>query len=187
MHEQLRKIGYELRGALDRAQQLVATTLVGDWGQRPEEGSWSVGECFAHLNMTSEATLPHIRSAMDRLEPRRGNAPGRYRRDVLGWIIWRSQAEGMRIRTKTSPAFVPGGAATPTAALERFEDLQRELLELVNRADGLPLTAVKIQSAFNAKVRYNVFSALSILSVHHHRHLGQAERAAAAVVERKGG
>jgi hypothetical protein len=67
---------------------------------------------------------------------------------------------------------------------------QRTKLNEVNwqvRADGLPLTAVKIQSAFNAKVRYNVFSALSILSVHQHRHLGQAERAAAAVVERKDG
>ncbi len=100
-------------------------------------------------------------------------------------MIWRSPAEGMRIRTKTSPPFVPGGAETPTAALDRFEELQRELLDLVNRSNGLPLTDVKIQSAFNAKVRYNVFSALSIFSVHQHRHLGQAERA--EVVERKGG
>jgi hypothetical protein len=184
MNRQLEELDAELHAALDRARHLAATTPGEEWGRRPEESSWSAGECVAHLNLTSEASLPLIREALDRLEARRGSAPARYRRDLLGWMIWKSQKDGVKMRTKTSAAFVPGGAATPDADLGRFEELQRELLELVAQADGLPLTAVRIRSAFNAKARYNVFSALSILAVHQHRHLGQAERAAATVARR---
>jgi hypothetical protein len=187
MNQQLEDLDEDLRRALERARRLAATTPVDEWGRRPEENRWSVGECSAHLNMTSEASLPPLREAMDRLEARRGSVPSRYRRDLLGWMIWRSQKEGVKMRTKTSPAFVPGGAATPEAGLGRFEELQGELLELVNRADGLPLTEMKIVSAFNEKVRYNVFSALCILAVHQHRHLGQAERAAAVNAGQRAG
>jgi hypothetical protein len=38
---------------------------------------------------------------------------------------------------------------------------------------------VRITSPFNERVRYNVYSALTILAVHQHRHLWQAEQAAA--------
>jgi hypothetical protein len=47
----------------------------------------------------------------------------------------------------------------------------------VHEAEGLPLHRVKIVSPFNARVRYNLFSALSILPRHQHRHLWQAELA----------
>jgi hypothetical protein len=39
---------------------------------------------------------------------------------------------------------------------------------------------VKIGSPFNTRVKYNVFSALSVLPRHQHRHLWQAEQTLAA-------
>jgi hypothetical protein len=182
MNRQLTSIADELREALVRVRRLAAVTTPEEWGRRPQEGSWSIDECIAHLNMTSEASIPPIREAVERLEVRRGEAPERYRRDLLGWLIWRSQKEGVKMRTKTSAAFVPSGSdSTPESSLSRFEELQEELLNLVARGEGLPLTAEKIRSPFNAKVSYNVFSALSIVAVHQHRHLGQAERAGGAI------
>lgn len=57
---------------------------------------------------------------------------------------------------------------------------QNEQIKCVQDADGMPLGKVKIASPFNAKLHYNVYSALSILPRHQHRHLQQAERAVAA-------
>jgi hypothetical protein len=50
----------------------------------------------------------------------------------------------------------------------------------VRAADGLPIDAVKITSPVDARARYNVFAALSIMARHQHRHLWQAEQAARA-------
>jgi hypothetical protein len=60
--------------------------------------------------------------------------------------------------------------------VSEFERLQREQLVLAREADSLAIDRVKIASPFNPRFRYNLFSALSILPRHQHRHLWQAEQ-----------
>ena len=60
--------------------------------------------------------------------------------------------------------------------MTEFERLQTEQLALAREADGLPIHRVKIASPFNTRFYYNLFSALSILPRHQHRHLWQAEQ-----------
>ncbi|CAN5837885.1 hypothetical protein BH23GEM6_BH23GEM6_09170 [soil metagenome] len=85
------------------------------------------------------------------------------------------------MRSRTAEGFVPAGAVSRSEASELWERWQVELLELLDLADGLPLGKIRIPSAFNGRVRYNLYSALSILTVHQHRHLGQAERTATTI------
>jgi hypothetical protein len=47
----------------------------------------------------------------------------------------------------------------------------------VEAADGLPLGSVRITSPFDPRLRYNLYSCLTILPRHQHRHLWQAEQA----------
>lgn len=47
----------------------------------------------------------------------------------------------------------------------------------MREADGLPPGCLRIASPFDARLRYNLYSALSILPRHQRRHLWQAERA----------
>jgi hypothetical protein len=81
-----------------------------------------------------------------------------------------------RIRTKTVAAFVPSGQQPPTELVPEFDRLQSELTARVRQADGLPIDRVKIGSPFNARLKYNIFSAMTILPRHEHRHLWQAEQ-----------
>jgi hypothetical protein len=182
MNEQLQQVDRELRRALERLRGLAEGAAAGSWEKRPKQGGWSASQCIQHLNLTSEASLPLIRQGLEELEQRRGTAPTRLRRDPMGWLIWRSQAETARMRTRTSDRFTPGSEHSAAELVTRFEALQHELLEMVQRADGLPLGSFRIRSPFNSRVRYNLYSALSSLAVHQHRHLAQAERAAAEVV-----
>lgn len=62
--------------------------------------------------------------------------------------------------------------------IQEFERLQDEQLRRVERADCLPLSNVRVVSPFNGKVRYNLYSCLTILPRHEHRHLWQAEQVA---------
>ena len=104
-----------------------------------------------------------------------------YRRDVMGWLVWTIMAPSNRLKTKTIPAFVP--AATPPAdrLITEFERLQAAVIACVREADGLPIDRVKLESPFDVRVKYNLYSVLTLVPRHQHRHLLQAQRAACAV------
>ena len=76
---------------------------------------------------------------------------------------------------------MPSGGRPPEALLADFERLQSEVIACVRAADGLPIDRIKLVSPFDARLRYNLFAALTIVPRHQHRHLLQAERAAGVV------
>jgi hypothetical protein len=177
LHPRLRSLVEELEQATGRLRALAATTPEAAWAIRPDPDRWSIGECVAHLNLTSEAFLPPLRDALASAPTGRGAGAGlRLRRDPLGWLIWRTMGPPVRIRVRTSAGFVPQGDTPAPTLIATFEGRQRELIACVHAADGRDLHAVRIPSPFDPRVRYNLYSALSILPRHQHRHLWQAEQ-----------
>lgn len=83
-------------------------------------------------------------------------------------------------RVKTTPTFVPEVRAERVDTLAEFDRLQADLIALTRLAEGFPLDEMMIVSPFGGRIKYNVYSALSILPRHQERHLGQAEDAATA-------
>lgn len=176
MHPELQAIIDEFESASSRLRTLSGKVSAERWAERPESDRWSIGECVAHLNLTSTAFLPLLRGALDEARRSGHKARPRYRRDLLGWLLWRSMGPPVTRRFKTAAPFVPRADRTSAELVSEFERLQTEQLVLVRQADGLPIDRVKIASPFNTRLRYNVYSALSILPRHQHRHLWQAEQ-----------
>ncbi len=177
MNPQLEEIVSEFNSASVRVRNLHRSLVPGRWSRRPAPDSWSPGECVAHLNLTAIAMMPLIRQGIDDAR-RSGRAAGdRYRRDLIGWLLWKSISAPGRFKSKTIPAFVPTSDRSADEVLAEFDRLQADQIALTRAAEGLPIDRVKMASPFNANVRYNIFSALSILSRHQHRHLWQAEQA----------
>ena len=81
-----------------------------------------------------------------------------------------------RIKMKTSAPFVPERVEPMADVLERFDYLQGELLVRLDRASGLALDKLRVVSPFNARVKYNLYSAFRLLPVHQRRHLWQAQQ-----------
>lgn len=181
MHTQLQAIADEFHGASQRLQRIASTVPEELWPRRPDPLRWSVGECVAHLNLTSAAFLPVLDSALAEARARGEPAPRRYRRDPLGWMLWRIMGPPVRMRVKTAATFIPEGARGVPELVQEFERLQQEQVLRVEQADGLPLHRVRVASPFDARVKYNLYSCLSILPRHQHRHLWQAEQAARAL------
>lgn len=180
MNPQIGELVDELQAATSGFAALVETTSAEDWRRRPTEGSWSAAECLAHLNLTSEALLPGLQQGLEEARSRGERAQTRYRRDPLGWLLWKTMGPPVRFRVGTGAAFVPDADAPQGELLERFEFLQAEIAACLRDADGLPIQRVRVESPFDRRVRYNLFSALAILPRHQLRHLWQAERAVAA-------
>jgi len=176
VHSQLQAITEEFDSARSRLHELVRRTPERQWHQRADPRRWSMAECVAHLNLTSEAYVPLLQAAIDqgRRSPR--STPRRYRRDPVGWLLWRMAGPPVRHRVKTTAVFVPRGQLPLSQLLAEFDRLQQVQIGLVGAADGLDLARLWIRSPFDQRIRYNAFSCLSILPRHQHRHLWQAEQ-----------
>jgi hypothetical protein len=180
MHEQLQAVVDEFKSAQTRLHSLARSGSAQAWARRPDPGRWSVGECVAHLNLTSSAYLPILDDALVRArqlsEAVRG-VQGGYRRDLAGWLLWKMSGPRVPFRVKTAPAFVPSGNVAPSRLVSEFDRLQMEQIDRVRGAGGLPIDQIKVTSPFNARIKYNLYACLTILPRHQHRHLWQAEQA----------
>jgi hypothetical protein len=178
MHPQLAQVADDLRAAIARLEALATRVTPEAWARRPEPGRWSAAECAAHLDLTAAAYLPPLDEALAEARRHGGGYTGRYRRDVVGWLLWRSLDEAATVRMPTSAAFVPGATASPADEVREFRRLHEALVARVEAADGLRIDRVRMPSPFNPRLRYRAWSGLSILPRHAHRHLRQAEAAA---------
>jgi hypothetical protein len=178
MQPQLQTITDELQAALGRLQTLAQSiTDHRQWTERPEPARWSVGECIAHVNLTSLAYVPIVQAGLAEARRLGRPAPANYRFSPVGWLLWKTMGPPVRFRAKTIPAWVPNGSDPPEKLVPEFDRLQAEQLAWVRAADGLPIGDVRVASPFNAKVKYNLYACLAILPRHQHRHLWQAEQA----------
>ena len=182
MQAQIAAAVQRFRDAQRRLHRLVESLDEERWNTRPATTGWSVAECVAHLNLTSEAYLPRLREGLTQARALGGPARGRYRLDPMGAIIALATGPLPRIgayrfgRASTAPAFVPSGALPRDHLLAEFDRLQEEQISLALQAEGLPLGQVKIASPFDPRVRYNLYSCFVILPRHQRRHVEQAER-----------
>lgn len=188
MTPQLQAIADELRAAQRRLHRLAHDVPAERWQRRPAPDRWSVAECVEHLNLTGEAYVPILRAAIQKARAEGRTGAGPFRRDPLGWVLWRTMAPPVRFMlTRTAPPFVPTGGRAPAELLERFDALQEEQLDCVRAGDGLALDRIRIASPFDPRARYNLYAAFSILPRHQERHIWQAERAAGEPAGRPAG
>jgi hypothetical protein len=181
MQRQLAEIVRGFERAQKRLESLAERLPEQAWTERTDPARWSVGECVAHLNMTSAAYIPRMHKAI--AEARGLSAPRvkKYHRDPIGWMfsfmVGPLPSVGrMRIgRVKTMPPFVPTGRQPVGTTLAEFKRYQDELIGMLREADGLPLDKVKITSPFGERIQYSCYSAFVIQPRHQERHLDQAE------------
>ena len=176
MHHQLQAVADEFESARTRLHALARRAPEAYWHRRADPERWSMAECIGHLNLTSEAYLPLLRAALEEGRRARGSAPTRYRRDPVGWFLWQVAGPPVRYRVRTQAGFVPGAQLPLKQLMTEFDRLQQDQIACVGNADGLDLGRIWIRSPFDQRIRYNLYSCLTILPRHQHRHLWQAEQ-----------
>jgi DinB family protein len=179
---QLNAIVEDLQAVEQRLRLLQDSLPRSVWCQPPAAGRWSPADCVAHLNLTSSTTLPLIREGLRDAANRGNRSASRYRRDVVGWVVWKLLAPSNRLRTRTIKAWVHAAGESPDSVMADFARLQSEMIACVREADRLPIDRVTLRSPFDARVTCNLYAALTLIPRHQQRHVLQAERAAAGVL-----
>lgn len=176
MSASLAAVVADLESASHRVQALSAACSHEIWTARPAPGCWSPAECVAHLNLSARVLLPCLEDGVRRAGAIGRARHGRYRRDLVGWLLWHAVRPGGWVKLHATAACDPAQAAYGEAAGE-FAGLQARTIQCVRDAEGLALERIAVVSPFDARVRCNLYSAFTLVPRHQHRHLRQAEQA----------
>jgi hypothetical protein len=173
---QLSKLISEFSAATERVAKMEREHSDEQWQCKPGPERWSAIECIWHLNWTSEKMIENVRQAMAGLEPKHKD---KYTLDFIGWFLAKSLSAKSRFaKFKTTAPSMPQSTMNIADVLGRFRELQDEMIRTIRKSEGLPLGKGRVESPFNSRVHYNIYSAFWITAVHEHRHLDQAARAA---------
>ena len=155
-------------------QDVVAGLIVAELNWRPAQDGWSIGECIEHLNLMGRCFLRLIETSIDQAfaEGWLYSGPFHYGRFET-WCV-RHAGPQAKIRLKTPQAFVPAPGIYDRSVVEEFLTIQRELLDLRDRADGIDLTKPRVRLPFSRFLKLSLGQTFALVLAHERRHLWQA-------------
>ena len=171
--EQLEAVQNEVESATQKAKSLIAGRSEIDLTTRLEPASWSVAECLDHLTQTTNAFVPAITSAIVTAPQLTMNRP--LKTGALTKLLIQNLEPPYRLRFNVLAPLVPRQQDF-YLAWSAFEDSQAQLKKTMQSASGLAIDEVSIESPVYARLSYNVYGALRMLTAHERRHLWQIEQ-----------
>ncbi len=168
--------------AIERRATAVASDLDEEQlRRRPSSGGWSVGELLGHLVTSFDAYARSMRAALGRPDLPRGN-PADWSTGLAGGFILRTMVSRRRFPAPKvfRPKETPGVHSLP-----EFLRTTRELREFIDQSRGLDWNAIRLSSPVSSLIRIRLGEALAMQVVHAERHLGQAERVRAEIMQRQ--
>ncbi len=178
---ELAALAAELTAAEQAWRELVGRLSPAQLNWRPAPGRWSVGEHLAHLNLVDASYLPALDRMLD-ADERRGS-PGRGRPARHPWLgrhLVRAVEPPVRLKVRTTPAYVPPSVLEPFALLADFAETRRALRDRIDAAAGRDPAAMRARYVMGIGVaRFLTLSFgqwLALTAAHDRRHLWLAER-----------
>lgn len=157
-----------------RAHDLADDLNAAQFNWRTSANRWSVGECLAHLNLATEASLGTIDQlvAECQMNGRKASGPFPYRIRHRLWF-WMLEPP-YRMKVKTSRDLIPPSALDRDLVLGDFLRLQNAMLQRVRAVDGHDLASV--QARQRAGFPMHLGEWFAFVAAHERRHLWQARR-----------
>lgn len=145
---------------------------------KKDSDSWSLNEIFAHLNEYSKYYHPTF---LRRIEKTRFQEPREvFISSPLGRSAWKSMklgnAKNIKRKFKSPRAYNPqiDHSLVHGDDIVRFDEGQKELLEIINKAAKVNLRKVKVPISISKIVRLRLGDALLFVVYHNERHVQQA-------------
>jgi hypothetical protein len=157
-----------------QTERILAQVDDASAGWRPTPNSWSVVECFEHLNVIGHKLVTELGRAVDSAKPLASAAPHRRYGLLARLVLWIAEPPPW-LRMKTTTEFRPNADLALGEVASRFMELQLHITERLQRAATVDLTGIKIRHpAFPVRFAPEELFAMTI--THQRRHLWQAEQ-----------
>jgi hypothetical protein len=156
------------------ARDLLAGLSETQFNWAPAPGQWSIGECLDHLNVTNRELIKPLRAAINDARARGLTAQGPFRH---GWLVnkfVRSMEPPVKRKFKAPAIFRPRPELSVIEVSREFFEVQDEVRQLIEEANGINLARVKIASPVSRFIKYSIGQAFDLIATHERRHLWQA-------------
>jgi hypothetical protein len=146
-----------------------------NWTVRPDV--WSVGQCLEHLCIANEVYVgPMTRALVDD-----NRATGSVEEINPGWFGRWFIREYIDPATQKKRYRAPKKTAriakhVELSILDRFIASNARVRDVIALARDYDVNRVRFRNPFVPLVRFTIGTGLQIITLHNHRHLGQAER-----------
>jgi hypothetical protein len=167
----------ELRETRSRAEAIFCGRKPAELLRQPAEKRWSAAQCVEHLNITNRAYMARVPDAIRVLREKHVDRRGSFRLDWNAHLLKYWLEPPSRVKLPTGASFQPGNPQDPAAVLSTFQSIGRQIEEELAAARELALDGGRIRSPFSENMKYNVYSAFTLIAAHNRRHLWQAGNA----------
>ena len=169
---QIQSLIDEIESATLRAKELIAGRSEAELSTNLGS-TWSVAQCLDHLAKTTNAFLRPVSEAVS-------NAPllttnRRLQTGSVTRVLIKALEPPYKLHFKVLPRIAPSQHSIQTA-WSAFEESQDLLAKTTQSAIGLAIDKMRIESPVYARLSYNVYGALRMLTAHQRRHLWQIEQ-----------
>lgn len=150
---------------------------------KPDQYSWSIGECLEHLNLYADYYHPAILSGMED----GGSHSGDYvfKSGMVGDYFAKSMLPKKKMMKLSSPSNKnPAKVGVPDDVVNRFTSHQKEMLNLLGLARKRDLNNIKIPISIATWIKFKLGDTFRFVINHNQRHLVQAVRQLEAIRDR---
>lgn len=141
-----------------------------NWKENPQ--SWSILECFQHLNLYARYYVPAIKNA---IAANQGTSPDSNFK--FSWMGKKS-VDMMHVentkKQKTVKHMNPNGSQLDKAVLIEFLQFQTQLLDVLQAGKKVNLNSKKVKVEFFKLLKLRIGESLTFVVEHQRRHLKQA-------------
>ena len=142
---------------------------------KQDKDKWSALECLKHLNICGAFYIAEIRNSIQKSK-RSGET--QFRSGWFGNFFAKSMLPDEKMKkVKTFKSMNPVNSKLDKSVLEEFRNQQNSLLELLEQAKGVSLTANKTGIFVSKWIRIRLGDSFRVVIYHNVRHVIQAERA----------
>ena len=141
---------------------------------RAEQDSWSVLECFEHLNLYGDFYIPEIKI---KIESSKTQSKDNFKSGILGNYFAKSMLPKEKLnKMKTFNDKNPIGSKLDKLTIERFILQQKEMLNLLEKSKKIDLNKTKTAISISKFIKLKIGDTFRVVIYHNERHLVQANK-----------
>jgi len=141
---------------------------------RVSNDSWSVLECFEHLNRYGNFYIPEI---IKRISSSETSSTSVFKSGILGNYFAKSMFPREKLnKMKTFKSMDPINSQLDKNVVKEFIKQQNQLIELLQKANHVDLNKVKTGISISKLIKLRLGDTFRFIISHNERHIQQAER-----------
>lgn len=141
---------------------------------RAQKESWSILECFEHLNLYGDFYIPEIRK---RIESSKTQPKENFKSSLLGNYFAESMLPKEKLnKMKTFKDKNPIGSKLDKSTIKRFISQQVKILNLLDKSREIDLNKTKTAISISKLIKLKIGDTFRVVVYHNERHLVQANK-----------